>query len=101
MEPSRINRGHLRFILILGALIAFAPLAIDMYLPAFPAIAAHFGASAGAVQATLAAYFIGIAIGQSVVGPLADRYGRLPPLLVGISAFALASIGAAYAPSIE
>jgi len=101
MEPSRINRGHLRFILILGALIAFAPLAIDMYLPAFPAIAAHFGAPAGAVQGTLAAYFIGIAIGQSVVGPLADRYGRLPPLLVGISAFALASIGAAFAPSIE
>jgi len=87
-------------ILILGSLMAFAPLAIDMYLPAFPAIAAHFGASAGAVQATLAAYFIGIALGQSVVGPLADRHGRLPPVLIGIATFALASFGASFAPSV-
>lgn len=101
MTTTGINRGHLRLILILGSLTAFAPLAIDMYLPAFPSIAAHFGASAGAVQGTLAAYFIGMAIGQSVIGPLADRYGRLPPLLVGISAFALASAAAAQAPSIE
>lgn len=96
-----LHRGHLSMILILGALIAFAPLAIDMYLPAFPAIAAHFDTSPGAVQGTLAAYFIGIALGQSVVGPLSDRFGRLPPLLIGISAFVLASFGAAYAPSIE
>lgn len=96
-----LHRGHLSMILILGALMAFGPLAIDMYLPAFPAIADHFGASAGAVQGTLAAYFVGIALGQSVVGPLSDRYGRLPPLLIGITAFVLASFGAAYAPSIE
>lgn len=101
METSRIHRGHLRFILILGALTAFAPLAIDMYLPAFPAIAAHFGASAGAVQGTLAVYFIGMALGQSVLGPLSDRYGRLPPLLLGIAAFSLASVWAAHAPNIE
>jgi DHA1 family bicyclomycin/chloramphenicol resistance-like MFS transporter len=96
-----IRRSHLRFILILGALTAFAPLAIDMYLPAFPAIATHFGTSAGAVQGTLAIYFIGMAIGQSVLGPLSDRYGRLPPLLLGIAAFSLASVWAARAPNIE
>lgn len=100
-QAEGLHRGHLPMILILGALIAFAPLAIDMYLPAFPAIAAHFGTSPGAVQGTLAAYFIGIALGQSVVGPLSDRFGRLPPLLIGISAFALASFGAAHAPTIE
>lgn len=100
-DQSGIHRGHLRFILILGALTAFAPLAIDMYLPAFPAIAAHFGTGEGAVQGTLAAYFIGMALGQSVIGPLSDRYGRLPPLLLGITAFALASLGATFAPSIE
>ena len=100
-QAEGLHRGHLPMILILGALIAFAPLAIDMYLPAFPAIATHFGTGPGAVQATLAAYFIGIALGQSVVGPLSDRLGRLPPLLIGISAFALASLGAAHAPSIE
>jgi DHA1 family bicyclomycin/chloramphenicol resistance-like MFS transporter len=100
-SETGIHRGHLRLILILGALMAFGPLAIDMYLPAFPAIADHFGASAGAVQGTLAAYFTGIALGQSVVGPLSDRYGRLPPLLIGIAAFVLASFGAAHAPSVE
>ena len=88
-------------ILILGALIAFGPLAIDMYLPAFPVIAVYYDTSPGAVQGTLAAYFIGIAMGQGVVGPLADRFGRLPPLLIGTLIFALASLGAAYAPSIE
>ncbi|MDO8290090.1 MAG: multidrug effflux MFS transporter [Parvibaculum sp.] len=100
-KPTEIHRGHLSLVLILGSLTAFAPLAIDMYLPAFPAIAAHFGTSAGAVQGTLAAYFIGMALGQSVIGPLADRYGRLPPLMIGILAFAAASAGVAYAPSIE
>ncbi len=101
MTSQGINRSHLRLVLILGSLTAFAPLAIDMYLPAFPSIAAHFGTSAGAVQATLAAYFIGMALGQSIIGPLADRYGRLPPLMIGILAFAAASAGVAYAPNIE
>ncbi|MGV8995403.1 MAG: multidrug effflux MFS transporter [Parvibaculaceae bacterium] len=101
VKPSGVHRGHLSLVLILGSLTAFAPLAIDMYLPAFPAIAAHFNASAGAVQATLAAYFIGMALGQSIIGPLADRYGRLPPLLIGILAFSAASAGVAFAPSIE
>lgn len=100
-SDTGIHKGHLRLILILGALMAFAPLAIDMYLPAFPAIADALDTSAGAVQGTLAAYFIGIALGQSVVGPLSDRFGRLPPLLGGIAAFALASFVAAHAPTIE
>ncbi|MGB3810799.1 MAG: Bcr/CflA family multidrug efflux MFS transporter [Parvibaculum sp.] len=100
-SASGVSRSHLRFILILGALTAFAPLAIDMYLPAFPAIAQHFGTSAGAVQGTLAIYFIGMALGQSVLGPLSDRFGRLPPLLLGIAAFSLASVWAAHAANIE
>lgn len=101
MTSQGINRSHLRLVLILGSLTAFAPLAIDMYLPAFPSIAADFGTNAGSVQATLAAYFIGMALGQSIIGPLADRYGRLPPLMIGILAFAVASAGVAYAPNIE
>ena len=100
-NETGIHRGHLRLVLILGSLTAFAPLAIDMYLPDFPSIAADFGTNAGSVQATLAAYFIGMALGQSIIGPLADRYGRLPPLMIGILAFAAASAGVAYAPSIE
>jgi DHA1 family bicyclomycin/chloramphenicol resistance-like MFS transporter len=101
METSSIRREHLRLVVILGTLTAFAPLSIDMYLPAFPAIAAHFHASEGAVQATLAVFFVGMAMGQSVLGPLSDRTGRLPPLLIGTSVFVAASIWAALAPDIE
>ncbi|HEX7775420.1 MAG TPA: multidrug effflux MFS transporter [Parvibaculum sp.] len=101
MAPSGIRREHLRLVIVLGTLSAFAPLSIDMYLPAFPSIAAHFHASDGAVQATLAAFLIGLALGQSVLGPLSDRTGRLPPLLMGIGTFVLASVFAALAPNIE
>jgi DHA1 family bicyclomycin/chloramphenicol resistance-like MFS transporter len=88
------------FVCVLGALVAFAPLTIDMYLPALPAIAADFQAGSGAVQATLALYFIGMALGQLVYGPLSDRYGRKAPLYAGFLLYALASAGCALAPNI-
>ncbi|HBB22742.1 MAG TPA: Bcr/CflA family drug resistance efflux transporter, partial [Pseudomonas sp.] len=91
----------LRILLILGALSAFGPLAIDMYLPAFPLIAQAFGTSVDHVQLSLAAYFVGLAIGQLVYGPLADRYGRRGPLLVGVTLFTLASLASAFAPSMD
>lgn len=97
-DPRSVRVG---FVVILGALIAFAPLSIDMYLPAFPAIAAHYGTTAGAVQTTLAVFFIGLAVGQGVLGPVSDRVGRLPPLLGGIALYVCASIWAALAPDIE
>ncbi|MCF7203942.1 multidrug effflux MFS transporter [Pseudomonas oligotrophica] len=91
----------LRILLILGALSAFGPLAIDMYLPAFPALARAFATDVEQVQLSLAAYFVGLALGQLVYGPLADRYGRRRPLLAGVALFAMASLAAAFAPSLE
>jgi DHA1 family bicyclomycin/chloramphenicol resistance-like MFS transporter len=91
----------LRLIVILGSLTAFAPLSIDMYLPAFPAIEAHFGVGAGAVQATLATFFIGLAAGQAFYGPISDRYGRRAPMVIGIALYVAASALAALAPDIE
>lgn len=99
--PSFTAAARLRFIVILGALTAFSPLSIDMYLPAFPAIEADFGVGASAVQATLATFFIGLAFGQALYGPIADRYGRRIPLVAGITVYVLASLAAAAAPSIE
>jgi MFS transporter, DHA1 family, multidrug resistance protein len=87
-------------IVILGSLSAMGPLAIDMYLPSFPAIAREFGASASAVQATVAIYFIGLAAGQVFYGPLSDRLGRKGPLLFGLVLFIGASIGCAFATSV-
>ncbi len=86
---------NLRTILILGALSAFAPLAIDFYLPGFPAMAVAFGTDEKHIQLTLAVYFFGLSIGQLVYGPLADRFGRRGPLLVGVVLFTLASLACA------
>ncbi|MEO7729355.1 MAG: multidrug effflux MFS transporter [Kofleriaceae bacterium] len=88
-------------VLVLGSLAAFAPLAIDMYLPAFSAIAADLGTTGNAVGWTLAVYFVGLALGQIVIGPIADRHGRARPLRAGLAVFVLGSLAAALAPRIE
>jgi MFS transporter, DHA1 family, multidrug resistance protein len=90
-----------RLVLILGALTAFGSLSIDMYLPSFPTLERDLSASAASVQLSLAAFFVGMSLGQAVYGPLADRYGRKPPLYFGIVLYTLASIGCALAPNVE
>jgi DHA1 family bicyclomycin/chloramphenicol resistance-like MFS transporter len=92
---------NFRTILILGALTAFGPLAIDFYLPAFPAMALAFGTDEKHVQMTLAAYFLGLSIGQLLYGPVADRFGRRIPLLTGVGLFTVASLACAFAPNLE
>lgn len=92
---------NFRTILILGALSAFGPLAIDFYLPAFPAMALAFGTDEKHVQLTLAAYFLGLSIGQLAYGPVADRFGRRIPLLIGVGLFTAASLACAYAPNLD
>lgn len=87
--------------LILGAMSAFGPLATDMYLPAFPAIATGLQTDPAAVQGTLAAFFAGMAAAQLFYGPLADRLGRKPPLLLGLAIFSLASLGCAVTADVE
>ncbi|WP_434360622.1 Bcr/CflA family multidrug efflux MFS transporter [Parasalinivibrio latis] len=88
-------------ILILGAIAALTPLAIDMYLPAMPTIASDLGVTSGAVQSTLASYTAGFAIGQLLHGPLSDSYGRRPVLLVGVAFFAMAAVVSALADDIH
>ena len=82
---------------LLGGLIAIGPLSIDMYLPAFPAMASEFAHQPGRPEYTLASYFVGMAIGQLVYGPISDRFGRKPPLYVGLLLYSLASLGGALA----
>jgi len=79
-------------IAVLALLAAFAPLSIDMYLPALPAIAAELGGGMEGAQLTLAAFFLGMAAGQLVHGPLADRYGRRRPLFAALVLYILASL---------
>lgn len=86
---------------ILGALTAMGPLAIDMYLPAFPTIARELGTEAASVQVSLAVYFVGLAVGQAFYGPISDRLGRKRALYFGLSVFVLASVGCALAASVR
>ncbi|PBC76124.1 DHA1 family bicyclomycin/chloramphenicol resistance-like MFS transporter [Streptomyces sp. TLI_235] len=96
------GRGRrLRLIVVLGALSAFAPLSLDMYLPAFPALAGDLGVRDADVQLTLTACMVGLALGQLVAGPLSDRRGRRGPLLVGLAGYIAASAVCAVAPNAE
>ncbi|MCM3760194.1 multidrug effflux MFS transporter [Alkalihalobacillus oceani] len=95
---SRMSRGI--FIVMLGALSAFGPLTIDMYLPAFPAMAEHLQTPASTIQLSLTACLLGLALGQMIVGPLSDIHGRRKPLIIALAVYAFASILCAFAPSI-
>ncbi len=91
----------IQLIFILAAIVALGPLSIDMYLPALPRLQSYFHTDAASVQLTLAAYFVGLSLGQLVYGPLSDRFGRRRPMLIGLVGFTIASVGCAFAQSIE
>lgn len=92
---------HLQLVLIIGALSAFAPLSIDMYLPALPSLSQDLGGTASLVQLTLTACLLGLALGQMIVGPLSDALGRRRPLIAGLVAYTIASLVCAMAPSVS
>ncbi|WP_179472627.1 multidrug effflux MFS transporter [Mycolicibacterium vinylchloridicum] len=87
-------------LVVLALLSAVAPVATDLYLPAFPEMTAELQGSATAVQLTLTAFLLGLTFGQLTFGPLSDRLGRRRPLLVGALLCVAASVVAATAPSI-
>ncbi len=93
-------RGRLRMILVLGALVALGPLTIDMYLPALPRIVDDLRTTEAAVQLTLTGTLVGLALGQLLVGPLSDAFGRRRPLLVGVGVHVLASLLCLVAPDV-
>ncbi len=90
--PPAPTAAPWRMVLLLGAIIAFPPMAIDMYLPALPTIGAALRSSPEAAQQTVSAFFAGLAIGQFFYGSASDRLGRRGPLLTGIGLFVLASV---------
>jgi MFS transporter, DHA1 family, multidrug resistance protein len=90
-----------RIALVLGLLSAIGPFAIDMYLPALPSIGASLGASTGAVQASLMAFFLSLGLGQMVYGPASDMLGRKRPLYFGLLLFGVGSVGCALAPDVQ
>ena len=101
MPSSPLARTFPGWLILMGALTAIGPLSIDLYLPAFPAIARSLGVMQGEVERTMAAYLIGLAAAQIIYGPLADRYGRKPPLLAGLALYIVASLGCTLADSVH
>lgn len=88
-------------VLILGSLTALGPFSIDMYLPGFPAIAKSLHTTTAQVSISLSSFFVGLAAGQLLYGPLLDRFGRKKPLYVGLVLYIIASAGCYFATSIE
>lgn len=93
--------NSLSLILLGGGLMASGPLSTDMYLPSLPSLAGYFSTSVSLVTWTLSIYLAGYAVGQLTYGPVSDRFGRRPALLVGMALFATASAACVFAPNIE
>ncbi|MXV44977.1 Bcr/CflA family efflux MFS transporter [Saccharibacter sp. 17.LH.SD] len=85
--------------ILLGTLTAVGPVSTDIYLPALPEMERQLGAAPGSGSLTMAAWVAGLAVGQLIVGPLTDRFGRRLPLLIGTLCYAIAAAGCALAPT--
>ncbi|MBT2513185.1 multidrug effflux MFS transporter [Arthrobacter sp. ISL-30] len=94
------RRRKFLYILLLGALTALGPFTVDLYLPAFPALEESFDVTAAAIQLTLTGTTVGFAVGQLVVGPFSDRFGRRGPLILATTLHIASSLGAALATDI-
>lgn len=85
----------------MGLLTAIGPIAVDMYLPAFPSIAHDLNTTEGNIERTLASYLLGMALAQLFYGPVADRFGRKPPLIFGLVLFSVASLVVSFSHDVE
>ena len=101
IQPLANRRRNLIIILILGALSTVSPFSIDMYLASFPHIASDMHTAALRVSLSVSSYFIGLAAGQALYGPLLDRFGRRRPLYAGMAVYVLASLACAMTRGID
>lgn len=94
------KNSKLYILVIIGIVSAFGPFVTDFYLPALPALSGYFTTTASLVQFSLTFSMIGLAVGQLVIGPLSDKYGRKRPLLISLYLFCLSTLGCLYASDI-
>lgn len=97
----KTERNSKLYILIFtGIVSAFGPFVTDFYLPALPALSEYFDTTASLVQLSLTFSMIGLAVGQLIIGPLSDKYGRKSPLMVSLVVFCISTLGCLYSPGI-
>ena len=89
---------RIELIALFGLLTVFTPIGIDLYLPALPTIAREFGTPIAAIEHSMASFFLGLCVGQVVIGPLSDRFGRRWPILIGLLLYIIGAAGCALAP---
>ena len=97
--PTKAQAAPSQMVLTLALLLGIQPVTTDLFLPALPTITDGFGASMAQAQLTLTALLLAFGISQLFWGPLSDRFGRRPILLVGLSAYVVAAAASALAPS--
>ena len=95
------NNSKAFLLILLGALTAFGPLVTDMYLPSLPTMTGYFDTNSSMVQLGLTSSMIGLAIGQIFFGPLSDKYGRRPLLLISMLLFIVSTVFCIFSPNIE
>lgn len=94
------KNSNFYILIIIGIVSAFGPFVTDFYLPALPVLSGYFATTASLVQLSLTFSMIGLAIGQLIIGPLSDKYGRRRPLLISLCLFCVSTLGCLYAPDI-
>ncbi|WP_337925464.1 multidrug effflux MFS transporter [Croceicoccus gelatinilyticus] len=100
VQNTMTGGRNLRLLAILSALIGFASISTDLYLPAMPTMARALNAGLGATEWTVSGYLVGFCIGQLIWGPVGDRYGRRVPVACGIALFVVGSAACALSPTI-
>ncbi|HWM60677.1 MAG TPA: multidrug effflux MFS transporter [Rhizomicrobium sp.] len=96
-RPSITGTRRIELIALFGLLTVFTPIGIDLYLPALPSISREFHAPIAQIEHSLAAFFLGLCLGQVMIGPISDRFGRRWPILIGLGLYVLGAIGCALA----
>lgn len=98
---SEVRNSNTYILLTVGTVSALGPFVTDFYLPSLPALAGYFSTTASLVQMSLTFSMIGLAVGQLLLGPLSDKYGRKPPLVWSMALFCLSTVGCFLSPDIS
>ncbi len=101
LDPDNSRTAYIVYIVTLGLLCAFGPLCTDIYLPGLPAVTADFATDPATAQLSMTSSFLGLALGQIIIGPVSDAYGRRGPLLISLIIFIITSYLCAISPTIE
>lgn len=100
-QDTTVKNSRLFLVLFLGVLAGIGPFVMDLYLPALPSVVTYFNTSMPTVQLSLTSCMVGLALGQIMIGPISDKFGRKLPLLLCISVFAASGIGIAMTDNMQ